>query len=204
MLTFYLICLILGGSLLAFSLLTGSDSDGFDDAEGLDFHGSDATIDIHSHDATEIAHLNSAEHKVDAADAVKFISMRNLIYFTAFFGLTGTILNFIGSTGIIAFISSVLLGGSSAVFGHKLMKYLKNTETGEGFALQNMIGQLATISHPIRKGGKGKILVTYNGQSFEMNAEMSDICELDLLKNRESVIILDIKNNTAKVVDSDT
>lgn len=198
MLTLYFVCLILGGTFLGFSLFSGADSDGGFDHGDVDIHTPDLDTDIQID-----SHVHFDHHTAETVDAVRFLSFRNFVYFTSFFGLTGVIMSFIGTTPIWSFISASAIGSFSGFFGHKLMKYLKNNETGQGITLYGLIGKNAVVSVPVRRGGKGRIIINHNGQTIEMAAEIADSVEKDYFKLREHVIILEIINNTAKIIESD-
>ncbi len=197
MLTFYFIFLIIGGALLGISLLTGTDSDFADDASHFDFDGDNSDVTIH--DSPELYQDGSVN---DSADAIKLFSFRNLVYFAAFFGLTGTILTLMHSSTIISLISSLSLGAFSFIFGHKLMKYLKATETGQGINLKSLVGKQGFVSLPMKRGTFGKIILEQGGQTIELKAEIADVAESDSFKSHENVIIISINNNIAQIIDS--
>src|SRR5436190_17778919 len=93
MLVVYLITLIVGGALLALSLVLGGHGD-------ADAHGGDA--DAHGGDA----HAGSADGDHGSAlDAFTgwfpITSLRFWTFFSAFFGLTGTILGAFMGTGAV-------------------------------------------------------------------------------------------------------
>lgn len=195
MLLFYLICLIVGGVLLGVSLF-GGDSSEISEHSSLD----DLHIDSHSIEVT--SHSEAPNHS-DSIDAVKFFSLRNITYFFAFFGLTGTLLNFLGSSQIFTFLASIFLGTISATTGYKLLKYLKSTETGDTFSLNELIGKTAVVSLPMNSGSRGKIVVEQNGQTFELPAEISKESLKGNFSARDNVIILEIINNNAIIIESD-
>ena len=208
----YLACLIFGGALLAFSLIAGGGEHDTDSAHAL---GHDSDIG-HDHDfltGTDVDHSIevTGDHSIEAAghdtheagDAVKFFSFRNLIYFTAFFGLTGTVLTIFEISSLIIFLASVGMGAFSYGIGYKFMKYLKQSESGEVVNIQNIKGKNAKVVMGLSKTDKGKISVTVGDKTIKMLAKASDIAKKDTFGDGEQVLVIEIKNNTAYVVESE-
>ncbi len=77
----YLVSLIVGGGLLGFSLLSGGDGhSNFDSDTHSDFD-SHQSLELHSDSSIEhVDNLHDIQH-TNSADTVKFISIRNAIYF---------------------------------------------------------------------------------------------------------------------------
>ncbi|NIS07522.1 MAG: hypothetical protein GWO07_01890 [Candidatus Dadabacteria bacterium] len=80
----YIACFILGFIFLLVSILTGMDTDA--DIE------IDTDVDIGADIDSDIG---SNAHGEGAVEAVKFLSLRNIIFFVAFFGFTGTVLTYL-------------------------------------------------------------------------------------------------------------
>jgi len=144
----YLFCLILGGGLLGFSLLTGGDHStdihgsidiNADTGHSLDLHSSDdiTHIDIHSGEITETNKLEISKN--DSADSIKLLSFRNIVYFISFFGLTGITFSLLLFSFLITFFCSLSMGGFAAWFGYKLMKYLVKSESGQSINISELI-----------------------------------------------------------------
>lgn len=204
MLTLFLVCLIIGGGLLAFSLLSGSHDNSTMEHSG-EFQ-TDSEIDVHTEIASEsgvsTGHITSEispSHSTDASETVKFFSIRNFIYFLTFFGLTGTLLTLFEINTLISFLSSLGIGILSYLFGFKLMKYFKASETGEIMNVYNLIGRTAKVEIDIIEGNKGKIVVNFGGKLIELVAVKSDTAGYESLKSGEEVLITDIQQNIAIV-----
>lgn len=202
MLTLFLVCLIIGGGLLAFSLLSGTHDNSTIDHSGelqID-HEMDYSTDAHTGGHFSSHYLNQADsHNVNATETVKFFSLRNFIYFLTFFGLTGTLLTLFDINSIIALLSSFGIGILSYVFGFKLMKYFKSSETGEIVNIYNLIGRTGKVEMDIVGGNKGKILVNFGGRLIELIAIKSETDETESIKSGEEVLITDIQQNIAIV-----
>jgi len=196
------------------SLLLGDHDGDAGDHSALDAGHTDLSheLDTHIsdfHSSTEIEISDAGtSHAVqhlqsDATDAVSFISFRNITFFLAFFGLTGLILDFLTIPFFIALFSSIGMGAFAWGFGHKLMKYLKSSETGEGIDIAELKGRNAIVSLPISKELKGKILIHTETSNFEIIARVSEVAMKDHFNPRDEVLIIEINNNVAYVVESD-
>lgn len=225
MLTLYIVCLILGGALLAFSLLAGGDGDhGADhsidahhDFDGAHHFDADAHGEVHLHAGEGGDHVDlHADHEIaahddaqiqvehsDPAEFVKFFSFRNMIYFLAFFGLTGVAMELLDTAASFAFVSSILMGGFAWVFGYRFMKYLKSSESGQSVNVFNLRGKTAKVSLRIGRKKQGKIIVATGDNTLEMFAKISDASDYEEFKSGEDVLIIEVKNNLAYVVKAD-
>lgn len=208
MLILYLVCLIFGGSLLAFSILFGGEHGQDGGAHQIDFHhapeiGTHAdaphSLEAGYHDLEHAHHDGSHE----SADAVKFVSFRNFIYFTAFFGLTGSILTWMNTVALLSLPASVLIGFISAFSGYKFLKYLKANESGEAVNIFDLKGKPAKVAMHISKTNKGKVSVQVSGQTVQLVAIASEIAQKDEFFTGEDVLIIEVKNDIVYVIESD-
>jgi len=214
MLYIYLSALIFGGSFLIMSMLLGDNDGDSADHAALDAGDADLSHDLDTHiddiDPSTDVELSPADtaHDIqnfhsDATDAVSFISFRNITFFSAFFGLTGLALDILSIPLIIGLISSIGMGAFAWAFGHKLMKYLKGSETGAGIDIAELKGKNAIVSLPVSKQSKGKILIRTETSSIEMIARVSEVSSREQFNPRDEVLIIEISNNTAYIVESD-
>lgn len=155
MLTIYLACLLFGGALLVFTIAFGSEADAethFDmDVEtGADIHGE------------------------GLAAAVQFLSFRNFVFFTAFFGLTGATLTWTGAGLVVALGFAVLMGFGAAVVCHKLMQYLKESESGVVTNLSECVGITARVTLPVAEGKRGKVSIASRDRSLQILARLAE------------------------------
>jgi len=217
MLSVYIACLLFGGILLAVSFIMGGGHDASTDVHGsLDIHSdtdihaslsSGGGIDTHAdigHTGEVSSHaLESQQQDGDSGDAVKFISLRNIIFFIAFFGLTGTALELLSVSGIITLLFSIVMGAFSAVTGYKFMKYLKSSESGEAINIYSLQGRTGKVIMNLSKEKQGKILIDAGNQSIEMRSLLAENTLEDELKYGDKVIIIEVKNNIAIVIKSE-
>ncbi|MCH8148178.1 MAG: hypothetical protein IH987_09345 [Planctomycetes bacterium] len=162
----YWICMIVGGSLLAFSMLGAfgghADADfDVDAAGGLDVEA-DVEVDVDV-DAGEIdvdvaagadAHFDSGY--TDAASLTAWLSIRFVVYFTAVFGVLGVVLTYLSDNSPTTTAGVAALGGLLVGQGvHQLFRKLKRSSSNSATTdadYTDKIGRVsATITHP-RKG----------------------------------------------------
>jgi hypothetical protein len=95
------------------------------------------------------------------------------------------------------------IGAFSWFFGYKLMKYLKGSESGEAISTFNLKGHLGTVTMPLHKSRKGKIIIEAQGTTQELTARISESEDYDTINSHEKILIIDIKNNEAICIKTD-
>ncbi len=189
MFAIYLAALIFGGIFLVFSFFSG---------------GSDHSGDV-GHDAS----LDGGSHHIELegsgllAEAAKFFSFRNIIFFLSFFGLTGTVLTWLEMNTIVTLLSSLGMGLFSGAMGYILMKYIRNTESGTSLTLSDMKGRIGRVVLTASKSKRGKVLISTPLGTRELTALVSEISETDEIIRGETVLVIDIANNDAIITKSD-
>jgi hypothetical protein len=178
MLVLYVVALGIGGTLVAASLLLGSNDHDVDaDADfDTDF---DADVDV---DAD--ADLDG-DHDFSHADGVgmdavmawlPFMSMRFWTFFLAFFGLTGaslTLAEAIGDKILIAIIAGVI-GYAAGVTVVSAIRKLRKDEVDSSVAESDYVGSTGVITIAVGKGKTGKVRVEVKGRTVELLAQTED------------------------------
>lgn len=192
MMTLYLICLIFGGIFIIVSLFFDMEGDADADLDtNVDF---DSDVDI------------SGDAVVDgegAVAAIKFLSFRNIIMFIAFFGLTGTVLTWLGGPFLINLLAAIVMGFFTATLMHKAMAHLIKSEVGQAINLEDLVGTPAKVIINLNRNHRGKISVYASGRTLQLLAQVAEEAARDEFKAGEPVIILKIEEGTAFVVESD-
>ncbi|WP_394649444.1 hypothetical protein [uncultured Deinococcus sp.] len=154
MLDIYLICLIVGGGLLALSLLGGHDTD---------LGG----------------HAPEAEHGGGGGHLAPWFSLRALVSFVAFFGLAGVVGGLMGLGGaarlVMALVTGLAVGGFTAfAFGVVRARGEVGAQAGR---LAGRTGQVVVPPAPARPGHPerlGKVALTVGGQLEQRPARSAD------------------------------
>ncbi|EYB68013.1 hypothetical protein DEIPH_ctg029orf0015 [Deinococcus phoenicis] len=143
----YLLCLIVGGGLLALSLLGGH-------------HG-----DLGAHPA-------DAEHP-GTGELASWFSLRALVSFAAFFGLAGVVGSAAGLSGpgrlVVALVTGLVVGALTA-FAFRLARS-RGEVSGAAARLAGRTGQVLVPPGP---GRPGKVALTVAGQIEHLLARSDD------------------------------
>ncbi len=184
MLKIYLMCLIFGGIFIAVTLLFGGDGD-------LDLDV-DADMDV--------------DLDVDAGGegmtaAIKFLSFRNIVFFLAFFGLTGAVLTWLNGPFTLTLAAAVGMGLGAAALMHRAMSHLLKNEVGQALSLDSLAGLPAKVTVNITRDHRGKISLDAGGQELQLLALSADEAAQDAFSAGDIVYILRVEKGTAYVVE---
>ncbi len=162
MLVVYLITLIVGGGLLAVTLVFGGDGDGHGHVGG-DGHGG---VDPHGDQA-------------GAADALlgwlPVTSLRFWTFFGAFFGLTGTLLTSWVGTGFVPTLAmSIGAGYLSGIAMDRAMRVLRRSDSDSTVGERDLVGAAVEVLVPVVSGKTGKVRAHLKGRTVDLMAETSD------------------------------
>lgn len=188
MLLLYLALLIFGGIFLMVSIFFGQHGDGEFGVEGH---------------ADVAAEFHEAPSGGGVVEAVKFLSLRNAIFFSAFFGLTGSLLTWLRIYSLLTFASAVGLGLFAAMLSHKLMAYLKKTEVGQLHSLNELEGSKGRVLIEITRTNRGKISIVTGDRTLQVLALVADESSTEEFRIGEIVTIVRIENGIACVAEAD-
>jgi len=168
----YIASLIIGGGIISYSLMFGdTDTDGFD----------------------------SQHSDMDTSGPLGFLSLRNVIFFLTFFGLTGSLLDFFDFFGFVAFFIALIVGIGAGYSNHKLYKYLIATESGDPTDLRDLIGKPARVKLPISKNRKGMLVLESGGRTIDIIAMIDESSDSEKIEQGQEVLITNFDNNIAYV-----
>ena len=187
MLTLYLVCLVLGGVLIAVSIFGGGDADADADV------AADADVDLGEVDAE-----TGGEGVVAAA---RFLSMRNLVFFLAFFGLAGTLLTLLQANSVATVLTSVGLGALAACAVHRLMGYLRSSQSGSLPSLSTLAGSEARVVIGLSATRPGKIDVVAGDRTHQLIARIHEGAKVDHVEVGDTVVVVRIQDGVALVAE---
>jgi hypothetical protein len=191
--TAYLVCAIVGGTLIACQfLLTLLGLGGHHDAGGDHDVGSH---DGGGHDASHDADHDQHQESSAASWFLSVLTFRTITAGLAFFGLTGLLLTRAETRENIA-LAGALAAGLLAVFIVRwLMQNLTRLNIDGTIRIDRAVGASGTVylSVPANKAGHGKVHVLVNGRLIEYRA----ITPRNDLPTGSKIVV-------ASVVDSDT
>lgn len=171
MLELYLIALLVGGSLLLFSLFSGGDDSDADTDAGGDV---DADLDGDVH--VDAGHDRDGDFDFVALAWLPIASLRFWTFFLAFFGAAGTALTLterdLGHlvTGLVAVGVGYVCGtGAVAAF-----RYMRRSQTSSALTVDDYIGEVATVRVAVARDKVGKVRLQIKGRTVELLAETED------------------------------
>lgn len=194
MTTLYLVTLLVGGLLIGVSLLSGEM------VADLDGDGLDGAFDLDGVDG-ELADLDSDTDGL--VGAAQFLSFRDVVFFLAFFGLAGTLLGLVGVDEPLKAVAATASGVGAAAVTHRLMTYLKRSESGVPRAAGLLAGRRARVLVDVSRAGAGKIVLDTGEQTLQLLAVVAPEAGRDRFAPGDEVTILQIDDGTARVVEGD-
>lgn len=208
----YLSSMIVGGVLLLTSVLFGGDHDSDMDTDLDHDFDVDHDVDMDVDHDIDVDHDLDTDHDLDGdsdADAhvsaestmwLPFFSLRFWVFFTTFFGLTGTVLDVITDTGKMTTLGlSILIGFITGFAAAYTIQVLKRTKTGVAFSVEQLAGHEGTVYLPLTHELKGKVKIDMGDHSREviaLNLEQGELCR------GEKVLIVKYEDNVAYVTNS--
>ncbi len=186
----YILCAIVGGGLVAASLLGAFDQD-----------VSAADHDVHITDGSSAHGVGHDGGGLSWASLPVF-SPRFWIFSVAAFGLIGTILSLTSSGSSLArFIASALGGLTTGLLVWLLFRLTARVNTHEVASAQRLSGERATVTVAIRSNTPGKIRMHVQGQVVEVLATTDAGQDLDV---GSQVFVLGMSGHYADVVPYDS
>lgn len=227
MISIYLASLILGGGLLAFSIVMGGDHDADHDLDmdhdvdfggaDVDVGGADVDMDVDAdadadfdadhdvdHDLDHDAEANSEAAEAILSPLLPLLSLRFWTFFTAFFGLTGTLLTVLKlSASTPTLVASLGMGLSCGYSVAMLMRWLKKKQ-----AVEQVIPERdyplkpATVTLDCAPGEMGMVRLEVGGVSVDIEAEVDP--DSPTFKRGQRVIVLSYDKGKVRVGPFDT
>ncbi len=202
MLGIYLFAAILGGGLLLFSVLAGGEHDAHADASGFDADhdiGHDIGHDVHH----ELGHDADASHVGHGGAGELVLGLfrpRNLTFFLAAFGLTGSLLTLLSPWSAIAsLIPSLGMGFGAMVVTHGVFEWLRRSESAVDVVSDSDVeGCVGRVVLPLGPGERGRIACRIGDREIYMIATLAE--GYPALPPGREVVILKVSDTVAQVM----
>ncbi len=193
MLAIYLFALIVGGGLLAFSLIAGAEGDHEIELDG------GADLDV----ASEFESVAGGESVLAGDDWMLlqgFFSLRTILYFLAGFGATGALIDLLtGAPTLVSLSWAVATGLVAAMSAAVIYGWLRQTGSGEvPMDAEYLVGATARVLLPVEAGRRGKIVALHQGREVELLARLHGADDADCPRGSE-VVIVEVDGETALV-----
>jgi len=170
MIGLYIFAAVLGGGLLLLSPLGGDH----DHHTGGGDHGHGG--DVGAHGPAELL--------------LGFFRPRNLTFFLAAFGITGTLLTLAGAMAPVTLGVSVLMGLAAATLTHGVFTWLRRSDTAaDAVADVDLEGGVGRVVLPVRPGERGRIACRVGDREMHLTAHLAEGVHQPLEVGREVVVI---------------
>lgn len=184
MLGLYLLAAILGAGLLAIGLVAGNDGGS----------GTDSDVGAGHPGLADAAHPGFGEA------VFSLFRPRNFIFLLAGFGLTGTLLTFIGAGAVFTFLAALGMGSGFFLLSHVVFTWLRRSETGGGGLTEiELMGERARVTLPIAPGHSGQVACLLGGREVYLTARLAPDLTEAIPAGRE-VIVSSVTNGVAEVL----
>lgn len=130
---------------------------------------------------------------------VSFLSFRSLVFFAAFFGLTGLLLTWADTNRVFTFIAAVGVGAFASWVNHRLLTYLRSSSSDSTIHDRDIAGSPAEIVLPVGPGRKGKITVNVQGHRLQLTASAYDASDSRVYEAGDTVVVVEIDTGVAKI-----
>ncbi len=197
----FLIPMVLGG--LATDTEFGADADFDVDTDfeiDADFD-TDFEIDADLSDAASGHHLpDSIGQGFSAADAIvgSLLSFRSVVFFAAFFGLTGLLLGALGYGFLLTLVTAAVLGAVAAVANSAVFGLLKASESSSQVTDRSLLGRRGVVTVPIANGQRGRVRIDLGGQPQYVSA--AALSDGDTFDAGHPVTVVQLEDSVALVV----
>ena len=195
----YLLCLIVGGFFVLLSMVGGDseadvDTD-FDADADVDFE-TDFDGDFDADADADMAF--DAETDFGAGPGfVDLLSVRALFLFAAFFGLTGTLLDFVEAGEPLTLVLATLMGLLAGLGGNYVIKRYGYQHVSSNVGVRELTGRTGYVSLPFDPGEKGKIWLDVKGQRLQLIAHSEETVSFE---KGEEVVVIRMNGSVAEVV----
>lgn len=193
MLAFYVAAAILGAGLILVALLGGHD------------HGSDHSVADHGH----VAGHDPAQHDGSGASGsggagevvLGLLRPRNLTFFLAGFGLTGTLGTLVGAAGApLTLLLALGVGTLAMVATHGVFLWLARTESAADVLSETELeGALGRVVLPFGPGERGRVACIMGGRDVHLVARLAEGAGRPVASNQE-IVVMRVVDGVAEVI----
>ena len=194
MLPIYLGSLALGAVLIGASIIFGdADSDaGFDaDVEAGDFSGG---LDV---DVDDLLIMKDPGDAIAGAGSwLPFLSLRFWTFALATFGACGSLLHVMGVSGLVAVLTSVIMGTAIGLGASWVFRQLQLTQVSGNVGMFDVQGKEATVLLAVGPEKMGKVRVLLDGQMVDLPAKTQ---AEDIIQRDEKALVVHVEDGVAHI-----
>ena len=179
MTTLFLVCAVVGGTLLACQFLLSLLGIG-------DHHG-----DVGGHDAhLDHGGTHGHEHGSGSTWFFSILTFRSVVSALAFFGIVGMAASSAGWTRALSLGVAAAAGVAALLLVAGMMRSLSKLQAEGNLRIENAVGQTGTVylTVPGNKSGVGKVTLSFQNRTTEFQA----VTFQDLLPTGSKVVVVDV------------
>lgn len=201
--TLYWVMLLVGGTLVALSLLGGHDADAGDADLGHDLGGHDAGgSEAGAHAATLVDGGTDTGSYGGGPGGVVFsdvLSLRFFFLFAAFFGLTGLVMGHVaGVVEPLAGVMALCVGVFVGLFGNVFIRRVGQAEVSSSVGTADLHGKTARVVLPFGGDERGTVTLLARGQRYVLTARAFG--GVERYRQGEDVVVVRLDGRVAEVL----
>ena len=109
----------------------------------------------------------------DADGPLAFLSLSTLSFVLGFFGLTGLLLDIVGTAGLLTLLVAIITAIAAGAFNSAAFRWLRRNSNSSEVMDHALEGMIADVALPISGEHRGKIILTKAGAREQMTATRS-------------------------------
>jgi membrane protein implicated in regulation of membrane protease activity len=198
---FYLASAIIGWAFVGLFLFGGIDTDvdaDFDADLDADF---DTDLDTDLDGNIDVSGSGIASSIASAG--LSLLSFRSVMFFLAFFGLTGMVLNIIDAGAVATLVAAIGVGVFAWVFNSFVFRALKVADVSSTLTESDLRGALGEVVLPINPGHRGRISIEVGDQHRYLTAASHDEAKQGSFAVGDRIVVLGLDNGAALVAGID-
>ena len=137
------------------------------------------------------------------AAIASFLSFRAIVFFLAFFGLTGLVLSWLDANTVLTALLAVGMGAFAVWLNRTLINYLKANSSDSQILDREIEGSVASVVMPIGAEQKGKVAVEVGGQRLYFVASPYRPGSGEDYQEGDEVVVVEIERGAALVAPLD-
>jgi membrane protein implicated in regulation of membrane protease activity len=190
---FYLASAIIGWAFVGLFLFGGIDADADFEADlDADF---DADADVDG----DIAGSGDGFASSIASAGLSLLSFRSVMFFLAFFGLTGMVLKVIDAGSIATLIAAIGVGAFAWVFNSFVFRALKVADVSSTLKTSDLQGAVGDVVVPISPEHRGRISIEVGDQRRYLTAAPHAAAPRKSFAVGDRIVVVGLEKGTALV-----
>jgi membrane protein implicated in regulation of membrane protease activity len=134
--------------------------------------------------------------EAEADGPLAFLSLSTMSFVLGFFGLTGLLLEIVGTAGLITLLVAIITAFAAGACNSAAFRWLRKNSNSSEVMDHELEGMIANVALPISGEHRGKIILTKAGAREQMTATPVDGSTID---PGERVVIVRVEGGVALV-----